>query len=106
MTERSSRTPVTVIIGGEEYKVRAAAPPEYTRACAAYVDQTLAEVSRPGSLIEGHKAAILAALSLTDQLFQARSENEALREALTRVASRLAEDIQAALEPADLASGR
>lgn len=105
MTERGSRTPVTVIIGGEEYKVRADAPPEYTRACAAYVDQTLAEISRPGSLIEGHKAAILAALSLTDQLFKARAEHDALREEFARLAARLAADIDAALAP-DLASGR
>lgn len=106
MSERRTKNLVTVVIGGEEYKLRAEAPPEYTRECAAYVDETLLEVLRQRSLVEGHKAAILAALSLTDQLFQARAELERLRGEIAGYGARLAADVQAAMLPEDLASGR
>jgi cell division protein ZapA len=63
---------VRVMIGGEEYTVRSDLPPEYTREVAAYVDQALKKVLGQGAIVEGHKAAILAALDITNELFQAR----------------------------------
>jgi len=66
------RTLVSVQIAGEEYNLRALASPEYTRECAAYVDQTLSQIMRQGSLVQMHKGAILAALALADELFQTR----------------------------------
>lgn len=75
----TDRTVVTVVIGGEEYNIRAQASPEYTQECAAYVDRTLAEIMRQGSLVQVHKGAILAALALADELFQTRAELDALR---------------------------
>lgn len=77
-------TVVTVRIAGEDYTIRAAASPDYTRECAAYVDRTLSEYLRQGSLVQVHKAPILAALALTNELFQARQELEALRAELAR----------------------
>src|SRR5690554_5034892 len=71
--------------------------------CAAFVDHTLSQILRQGSLVEGHKAAILAALSLTDQLFQARAEAEALRRELARLAEKLTADIEASVRAGDLA---
>ena len=103
--ERAARTPVTVVIGGDEYKLRSDATPEYTRDCAAFVDRTLTELLEQANLIEGHKAAILAALSITDQLFQARGELEMLRSEVARLSAKLTADIQAVLLPGDLASG-
>src|SRR5256885_2744670 len=60
------------MIGGEEYTVRSDLPPEYTREVAAYVDQALKQVLSQGPIVETHKAAILAALDITNELFQAR----------------------------------
>ncbi len=97
MSEQGSKTIVTVVIAGEEYKLRADATPDYTRDCAAYVDRTLSEILRQGPLVEGHKAAILAALSLTDQLFQARAETASLRAELARQAAALRSEIDAVL---------
>lgn len=97
MSEQGGRTIVIVEIGGEEYKLRADATPDYTRDCAAYVDRTLGDVVRQGPLVEGHKAAILAALSLTDQLFQARAEADRLRAELARQAETLRAEIDTAL---------
>lgn len=87
---------VRVLIGGEEYTVRSELPPEYTREVAAYLDAALKRVrdSLPG--VETHKAAILAALAITDELFQARRGD---REIATRI-SAMADDLARLLPPA------
>ncbi len=103
--ERAPRMPVTVLIGGEEYKLRSDATPEYTRDCAAFVDRTLEELRGQAALIEAHKAAILAALSITDQLFQARGELEMLRAEIARLSAKLAAEIEAGLGQEGLAAG-
>jgi len=63
---------VKVTIVGEEYTVRSELDPEYTRQVAAYVDQAIRRVLSAGPMVESHKAAILAALAITDELFEAR----------------------------------
>jgi cell division protein ZapA len=63
---------VRVTIVDEEYTVRSELDPEYTRQVAAYVDQAIRRVLQAGPMVESHKAAILAALAITDELFQAR----------------------------------
>jgi cell division protein ZapA len=63
---------VKVTIVDEEYTVRSELDPEYTRQVAAYVDQAIRRVLHAGPMVETHKAAILAALAITDELFEAR----------------------------------
>ncbi|HSJ25626.1 MAG TPA: cell division protein ZapA [Longimicrobiales bacterium] len=103
MSQPSERNVVTVEIAGEEYAIRAQASPEYTRECAAYVDRTLAEIMRQGSLVQAHKGAILAALALADELFQTRAELESLRAEVTRRADGLVGEIEDRLGPRGLA---
>ena len=86
---------VRVMIGGEEYTVRSDLPPEYTREVAAYVDQQLRKVLSQGPLVETHKAAILAALAITDELFQSR---KAENEVAARLAA-MAEEVAKLLPP-------
>lgn len=102
MTE--SRTVVTVEIAGDEYTIRADATPDYTRECARYVNRTLEQIMARGSLIEAHKSAILAAMALADQLFQARAEVESLRDELARKSARLLEEIESSSPESGLAS--
>src|SRR5438876_71429 len=80
---------VKVMIGGEEYTVRSDLPPEYTREVAAYVDQALKKVLSQGPIVETHKAAILAALDITNELFQTKKGE---REVAARLAA-LADDM-------------
>jgi len=87
---------VKVMIGGEEYTVRSDLPPEYTREVAAYVDQALKKVLSQGPIVETHKAAILAALDITNELFQAKKGE---REVAARLAA-LADDLTKLLPPA------
>ena len=74
----SDKTVVTVTIGGEEYTLKSDRPPEYTKAAAARVDQALREIQRAGAVVETHKSAVLAALAITDELFQAKEAQEEL----------------------------
>lgn len=88
MSEPDRRSAVSVRIAGEEHTIRANADPDYTRACARYVDERISEIRQKGSVIETHKAAILAALSISDELLQARQEVDRLkRETASRTAS-------------------
>lgn len=92
----TTKNAVRVFIGGEEYTVRSELPPEYTREVAAYLDAALKRVRDGLPTVESHKAAILAALSITDELFQARSGD---RQAADRL-SALADDLARLLPPA------
>ena len=87
---------VQVIIGGEEFTVRSELPPEYTREVATYLDAALKRVRDSMPVVETHKAAILAALAITDELFQARRGD---REIASRV-SAMADDLARLLPPA------
>lgn len=106
MSTHESRAVVTVVIAGEEYVIRTDATPEYTYDCADYLDRTIASIQEKSKIIEGHKTAILAALALTDQLFQARAETEALQREIARLADRLSADIERRLAAPDLALQR
>lgn len=90
--------PVTVNIFGEEYSLRSEKGAEYTRACAEHVDEAIQEAHLKSHVSEPHKAAILAALEITDELFRTRSERDELRRDVARRASRLRERVEEALE--------
>jgi cell division protein ZapA len=81
---------VRVTIGGEEYTVRSELPPEYTREVAAYVDASLKRVRDMLPSLETHKVAILAALAITDELFQARRGDRDIANRLNAIADDLA----------------
>ena len=80
------RESVNVRIAGEEHSIRSSAEPEYTKRCAAYVDRRIHEIKKQIGIIEGHKVAILAALSITDELLQAQ---DTLEESGSRIAERV-----------------
>jgi cell division protein ZapA len=86
----TTKNAVRVIIGGEEYTVRSELPPEYTREVAAYLDAALKRVRDSLPMVETHKAAILAALSITDELFQARQGDRDVADRLSSMANDLA----------------
>jgi cell division protein ZapA len=81
-----AKSAVKVTIGGEEFTVRSELPAVYTREVAAYVDAALKRVKDSLPLVESHKAAILAALAITDELFQARRGDRQVAQRLTRLA--------------------
>ena len=80
---------VRVTIYGEEYALRTDADPAHTRAVAAYLDQAIRTVVDSGAVVEAHKAAILAALQITDELFKARAADEATAARLRSLSGQL-----------------
>lgn len=68
-----SKTSVKVTIVGEEYTIRSDTPPEHTRAVAEYLDSAIKRVLHGGQVVDTQKAAILAALQITDELFRAHA---------------------------------
>ena len=92
----SAKNAVRVTIGGEELTVRSELPPEYTREVAAYLDAALKRVRDSLPSVDVQKAAILAALAITDELFQARRSDREIANRMTT----LADDLARLLPPA------
>ena len=84
------RTVVKVRIGSEEYALRSDRSEEYTRSVAQLVDRALKEVLGAGAIVESQKAAILAALAIADELFQARQTQSELGQRLERLTAEIA----------------
>jgi len=85
-----AKNAVRVTIGGEDFTVRSELPPEYTREVAAYLDAALKRVRDSLPMVETHKAAILAALAITDELFQARRGDRQIADRLTKMTDEVA----------------
>jgi len=64
---------VRVNIVGEEYSIRSDVSPEHTRAVADYLDRAIRAITSGSGVVEIHKGAILAALQITNELFEARA---------------------------------
>lgn len=90
----SERQTVTVTIGGEEFTIRTDAGADYAKRCAAHLDRAVGQVFSSGAAVEPHRAVILAALGLTDELFKAREETEQLKARVSAAAGRLAADVR------------
>ena len=89
---------VRIEIFGEEYTIRSETDEEHTRACARHVDEAIREAHLQSHVSEPHKAAILAAMEITDELFRTRAEREELREGLTDRLRSLRESVETTLE--------
>ena len=94
MSDRRHTVRVTIV--GEEYSIKSDETPEHTRTVAQYVDQAIKRVLNSGGVVESHKAAILVALQITDELFK---EREA-RVGLDAQMSALSDEVRRWLPPA------
>jgi cell division protein ZapA len=83
------RNVVKVRIVGEEYTLRTEASEARTRAVAEHVDRIVRAILDGGAVVETHKAAILAALQITDELFTERATAESLADELRALAAEL-----------------
>jgi cell division protein ZapA len=78
-----------VRIVGEEYTIRSDAPPEHTRAVAEKVDATIRKVLENPAITDPGKAAILAAMSITDELFAERAREREVAERMQGLSGEL-----------------
>lgn len=86
---------VRIQVGGEELQVSTELPPEYAREVAAHFDSALRRIRAASPSLEAYKAAILAGLAVSDELFRARNKDKEL--SLRIVA--MTEDISRLLPP-------
>lgn len=97
----SRKHSVKVDILGESYSIRTEAPPEHTRAVAEHLDRSIRQILSGGSVIETNRAAILAALQITSELFEARDASAEVTEALQNLSA----DVRRLLPPGKRESG-
>lgn len=81
---------VEVVIGGQKLLVSSEHPAQYTRDVAAHFDSALAKIRSALPTVDAHRAAILAGLAVTDELFQARQGDAATVERIEAVTEQLA----------------
>jgi cell division protein ZapA len=95
------KSSVRVEILGESYSIRTEAAPEHTRAVAQHLDRSIRQILASGSVIEANRAAILAALQITSELFQEREANESITSAMQALSA----DVRRMLPPAKRGDG-
>ena len=97
----SRKHSVKVEILGESYAIRTEAPPEHTKAVAEHLDRAIRQILSGGSVIEANRAAILAALQITSELFQAREASASLTAAIDGLSA----DVRRMLPPTKRGEG-
>ena len=96
MTDKTP--PVHVEIFGQTYAVQAGAEPGYVEQLAAFVDAQMREVSRGAGAVDSVRIAVLAALNIADELFQAKARLRGIDEQVRRRAEGLARELSVVLE--------
>lgn len=92
MSDRGSGsiTTVQVEIAGGSYTLRTDADEAYTRRCAAVVDERMRRIAGEARM-DARKTAIMAALSLSDELLQ---QQDRFREQALALAGRIEEALR------------
>jgi cell division protein ZapA len=67
---------IQVEIFGQKYSLKGGADADYVRGLAALVDARMRDVQKGTGTADGYRIAILAALSLADELLRVRSDHE------------------------------
>ncbi len=83
-----------VEIFGQEYKIKGDGDPQYIHKVAGYVDRKMREIAHSSGIMSQSRIAILAALNITDEFFQARGDKEMVEKELDREVQRLDEIIE------------
>lgn len=76
---------VEVYIFGQKYVIRGGEPPEYIKQLAGFLDEKLREVHEHSPNVTPLKAAILAALTIADELHKVKSEYNAVAQDLKKI---------------------
>jgi cell division protein ZapA len=82
--DASDKKSVRVRIFGNEFPIRSEADPEYTKRVAKYVDSMMRYVNKGMKSDDVQTVAVLAAMSITDELFRSRRGLNTLGEELRR----------------------
>ena len=86
---RHERT-YTLRIAGRDYTITSSDAPEHVRRVAVYMDRKLAETASSGFL-NREAAAVIAGLSIADELLNSQDDNTRLRRELMQARQELQE---------------
>ncbi len=90
--------PVKVQILGQTYSIHGELDPAYVQKLAAYVDEKMRAISDATTTVDTQKVAVLAALSIADELFGAQRERGDHEELLREQAERCLTLVERALK--------
>jgi cell division protein ZapA len=81
-------SPVKVHIFGQTYTIHGELDPAYVQKLANFVDEKMNAIASSGATVDTHKIAVLAALSIADELHSTQRDlgehNELLKEQAER----------------------
>lgn len=78
-----------VTLAGQKFSVRTDARPKYVRELAAFVNQKMEEARQTGKTVTTQSLALLAAMSIADDLFQQREREAELRRDIASKSKRI-----------------
>ena len=90
MIIRKNERTYTLRIAGRDYTITSADAPEHVRRTAVYMDRKIAEMAISGFL-NRETAAVLAGLTVADELLTAQDDNTRLRRELLQARQELQE---------------
>ena len=82
---------IQVKILGQEYSIKGMDDHVYLRELAAFCDAKMREVQKGTGTSDAHRVAILASLTICDELFRLRKQYRSLEESAERSAQRMLE---------------
>jgi cell division protein ZapA len=92
---------VHVEIFGQTYAIRAGTDPKYVEQLASYVDGQMRDVARASGVVDTMRIAVLTALNIADEYFQAKSGGQAGETELRERAAQLAKTLGRVLDGGD-----
>ena len=81
MTTRKGEKSYTLRIAGRDYTITSADAPEHVRRVGVYMDRKIAETASSG-FVNRETAAVIAGLTIADELLTAQDDNTRLRREL------------------------
>ena len=89
---------ISVNIFGSEYALKTDQSQEYITEIAKYVDQKMKEIDKTQTINSKFKIAILAALNITDELYQEKQYRDRLFNQMNEESKQLNRSLQEAFE--------
>jgi cell division protein ZapA len=90
--------PTRVQIFGQTYTIQGDLDPAYVQKLARFVDEKMDAIARATSTVDTQKIAVLAALAISDELFNMRAESGEQEEMLREQAERCLTLVERALK--------
>ena len=95
--EHESKMTIKVKIYGKEYSIRSSRDTEYVEEVARYVDNKMSDVDKSGISSSPVQVAVLAAMNITDELFDLKESGSFAVKDIEEKAKSLTDKINSAL---------